>query len=196
VTRRAHLAWSVVFIVLGVCAVVGHLTAHPVRPDAIRGPVSSAIVAAEHSPSLLIPVVGVPRSELRDSFGAQRSGHRHAAIDIMAPRGTPAIAAVSGTVLKLDHSGAGGVTVYLVDDAGLTVYYYAHLDAYAPGLSESDRVAAGQLLGYVGTTGNAPPDRPHLHFGIEHLPPSREWWKGEAVDPYPILMARGDTVAR
>jgi murein DD-endopeptidase MepM/ murein hydrolase activator NlpD len=184
-----------VFIVLGVCAVVEHMTAYPVRPGA-RGAVPRAIVTAGYSPALLIPVVGVARSELRDSFGAARSGHRHAAIDIMAPRGTPAIAAVSGTVLKLYQSGAGGLTVYLVDDEGLTVYYYAHLDAYAAGLRESDHVAAGRVLGYVGTTGNATPNRPHLHFGIEHLPPTREWWKGEAVDPYPVLMASGETVGR
>jgi murein DD-endopeptidase MepM/ murein hydrolase activator NlpD len=146
------------------------------------------------SGQILVPVVGVERRDLRDTWGASRAGHLHAAIDIMAPRGTPVIAAVPGTVLKLFTSAAGGLTVYVADDKREFVYYYAHLDRYAPELREQLVVRAGDILGFVGTTGNAPVNAPHLHFAVERLPPSGEWWKGEPVNPYPILMSQGVTV--
>ena len=74
------------------------------------------------------------------------------------------------------------------------IYYYAHLDGYASGVSEGKLVKRGEVIGYVGTTGNAPANSPHLHFAIAILPPTKEWWKGEAINPYPILMERGVTV--
>jgi murein DD-endopeptidase MepM/ murein hydrolase activator NlpD len=142
---------------------------------------------------LAIPVAGIEKTSLVDTWGQSRVGHLHSAIDIMAARGTPVVSAAGGTVLKLFTSRAGGLTVYVADPAKTWVYYYAHLDSYAPGLQPGLHVAQGDVLGFVGTTGNASPDAPHLHFEIERLPPSGEWWRGEPVNPYPILMARGRT---
>jgi murein DD-endopeptidase MepM/ murein hydrolase activator NlpD len=141
------------------------------------------------STSLIIPVAGVRASELRSSFDEGRAGHLHHAIDIMAPRGTPVLAAVDGTVRKLYVSGAGGLTIYEFDQAGERSYYYAHLDSYAAGMREGLTVHRGDVIGYVGMSGNA--TTPHLHFGIGVLPPAKEWWKGEAIDPYPLLRAQG-----
>jgi len=134
---------------------------------------------------LVIPVTGIERAALRDSFDAKRSGHIHAAIDILAPRGTPVMSAADGIVTHLRVSGAGGLTVYINDPEG-TEYYYAHLDHYAPSLQEGLPVHRGDVIAYVGTTGNAPPQTPHLHFAIEK--------NGTAIDPYPILLARGRTI--
>lgn len=135
----------------------------------------------------LVPVLGVERSELHDTFSDARGGGRtHRAMDILAPYGTPVIASVDGTVRKLFTSRAGGLTIYQFDrDEGL-VYYYAHLDRYADGLAEGQFVKQGSVIGYVGTSGNAN-GTPHLHFAVEVLPPSKEWWKGEPVNPYPLL---------
>jgi murein DD-endopeptidase MepM/ murein hydrolase activator NlpD len=143
---------------------------------------------------LVIPVLGVERDALRDSYGAQRSGHLHSAIDIMAPRGTPALAAADGTIVKLFHSGEGGLTIYLADRPRSTVYYYAHLDSYAADVHEGSIVARGEVIGFVGSTGNAPANAPHLHFGVERLPAGGNWWKGEPMNPYPILRAHGQTL--
>ena len=141
----------------------------------------------EASATLVMPVAGVQPSQLKDTFNEARAGHYHHAIDILAPRGTPVLAAVDGTVRKLFFSRAGGITLYEYDLAGERSYYYAHLDSYAPGIREGLAVHRGDVLGYVGTTGNAPETTPHLHFAIENLPPTKEWWKGEPIDPYPIL---------
>lgn len=142
--------------------------------------------------AVAIPVVGVDKNELRSDFGDRRSGGRgHGAIDIRAPRGTPVIAAVDGTIRKLYRSKNGGVTIYQFDSKQQWVYYYAHLDRYADGLTEGARVRRGELIGYVGDTGNAVTAGPHLHFSIERLPPTLEWWKGSPVDPFPILRDRG-----
>ncbi len=138
---------------------------------------------------LELPVLGVDRSELLPSFDQQRGGHVHEAIDILAPRGTPAVAVEDGTVAKLFSSQAGGLTIYLFDPSERYAYYYAHLDRYAENLEEGARVVRGETLGYVGSTGNADPARPHLHFTIFRLGPERRWWQGAAIDPYPIFMA-------
>lgn len=144
--------------------------------------------------SLAIPVSGIERRQLRDHFNDRRGGGRpHHAIDIMAARGTPVIAIDDGKVVKLFLSVAGGITIYQSNPAGDLMYYYAHLDRYAPGLKEGRVVQKGEVLGFVGSTGNANPAGPHLHFAISKLPPSREWWKGDAINPYPILMSRGLT---
>ena len=155
----------------------------------------SASVAAGTLPALrgapasliLIPVQGVNTAELRDTFLEARGGGRtHRAMDILAPQGTPVIASVDGTVRKLFSSKAGGLTIYQFDREEAHVYYYAHLDRYADGLAEGHYVKQGSVIGYVGTTGNAA-GTPHLHFSIEVLPPTKEWWKGEPVNPYPLL---------
>ncbi len=143
---------------------------------------------AGQRPALLVPVQGVNAGDLRDTFTEVRAAGRiHRAMDILAPLGTPVIASVDGTIRKLFTSKAGGLTIYQFDRGEGLVYYYAHLDRYADGLVEGQFVKQGSVIGYVGTTGNAPKDAPHLHFSVEVLPPTKEWWKGEPVNPYPLL---------
>jgi murein DD-endopeptidase MepM/ murein hydrolase activator NlpD len=138
--------------------------------------------------NLLIPVEGVKATALQDTFDDARAvGRRHEAIDIMAPRGTEVHAADDGTIAKLFTSKAGGLTIYQFDPTQTFSYYYAHLDRYAPGLSEHQTVMRGQLLGYVGSTGDASASAPHLHFGIARLDTDRAWWKGDPINPYPLL---------
>jgi murein DD-endopeptidase MepM/ murein hydrolase activator NlpD len=154
-----------------------------------------AATTAKPGRSLWIPVAGVDADDLRDTWGQPRSGsRRHAAIDIMAPKGTPVLAAADSVVVKLYVSKAGGNTVYLKKLGDETLHYYAHLDGYADGLREGMQVAGGSVIGFVGTTGNAPATAPHLHFAIERLPKGGKWWEGEAVNPYPIL--REEATAR
>ena len=141
--------------------------------------------------TLVMPVAHVQRTSLVDTFTQRRGLMRsHDAIDILAPRGTPVIAAVDGTIRKLFTSRAGGLTVYEFDVAEQRVYYYAHLDGYVNGLHEGQLVRQGETIGFVGTTGDAPANTPHLHFAIENLPPTKEWWKGEPINPYPLLMGK------
>ncbi|HYK41122.1 MAG TPA: M23 family metallopeptidase [Thermoanaerobaculia bacterium] len=138
---------------------------------------------------LLLPVRGIHAAALKDNFEEARDGaRRHEAIDILAPRGTPVIAAVDGTVAKLFTSQAGGLTVYEFDPMKTFSYYYAHLDRYAPGLAEGQALKRGDPIGEVGTTGNAPKNTPHLHFAIFRLGPEKHWWQGEPVNPYPLLL--------
>jgi murein DD-endopeptidase MepM/ murein hydrolase activator NlpD len=134
------------------------------------------------------PIEGLKVSELRDSFEEIHNGHRHEAIDIIKPNGTPARAVVDGTIRKLFFSKAGGNTIYEFDEASVYCYYYAHLDHYADGLYEGMHVSRGTVIGYVGSTGNASPAAPHLHFAIYQLGPDKQWWKGTPVNPYPMLI--------
>ena len=115
---------------------------------------------------------------------------RHEALDIPAARGTPVLAATSGRVLKLFNSKAGGITIYQFDPGARFSYYYAHLDRYAQGLKEGMPLRRGDLIGYVGSTGNAPANAPHLHFTIFELGPDKKWWRGKALNPYPYLASR------
>jgi len=136
---------------------------------------------------LTIPVEGVTLAELRDSFDDGRPGHRHEAIDIAAPRGTRVLAVDDGTLVKLFASVPGGLTIYQFDPDSRFAYYYAHLDRYADGLREGMRLRRGDVIGYVGTTGNAARDAPHLHFAVFRLGPERRWWKGEPINPFGAL---------
>jgi murein DD-endopeptidase MepM/ murein hydrolase activator NlpD len=136
---------------------------------------------------LELPVYGVTHTDLRDTFLDRRGARAHEALDIMAPRGTPVLAADAGHIEKLFTSKAGGLTIYQFDPTGLYCYYYAHLDSYARTLREGDRVQAGDVIGYVGSTGNAAENAPHLHFAIFRLTPEKQWWKGEPVNPFPVL---------
>jgi len=168
------------------------LLGRPVAYAASAGLVSTRSVASGESSSLLpVPVEGITRQQLRDTYNQSRSeGRTHHAIDIHAPRGTPVIAVVDGTIRKL-HSGArGGLAVYLLDDDGRTRYYYAHLDGYAQGLHEGQRVERGEVIGYVGDTGNAQPGDYHLHFSVAILNSPSRWWEGENLNPYDLLRAR------
>lgn len=134
-------------------------------------------------------VEGVAASDLRDTFADGRDGNQrgHEAIDILAPRGTPVLAVADGPIVKLFLSQPGGITIYQFDTTGQLAYYYAHLDRYAPGLAEGQMVRRGSVMGYVGSTGNASPDAPHLHFAIFRLGPEKQWWKGEPINPFGYL---------
>ena len=137
---------------------------------------------------LKLPVQGLRRHDLRDTFNEMRDGtRRHEALDILAPRNTPVLAVEDGRVAKLFLSKPGGLTIYQFDPSSTYAYYYAHLERYVEGLKDGDRVERGQVLGYVGTSGNAPPDTPHLHFAIFKLTDAKRWWEGVALDPYQIL---------
>jgi murein DD-endopeptidase MepM/ murein hydrolase activator NlpD len=139
---------------------------------------------------MLLPVTGIKPSQLTDTFNQSRgSERRHEALDIMAARGTPVLAAVDGKVEKLFTSKQGGLTIYEFDPAATHAYYYAHLDRYAAGLVEGMPLRRGDVIGYVGSTGNASPDAPHLHFAIFELGPEKHWWQGTAINPYPLLTA-------
>lgn len=145
-------------------------------------------VPALRERNLLVPVEGVSRSALVQTFTDQRSGSRvHEAIDILAPRNTPVLAVENGTIARLFTSRAGGITLYQYDPSGRYVYYYAHLERYADGLEEGGALSRGQVIGYVGTTGNAPPNTPHLHFAIFELTDTKRWWEGTPVDPFLVL---------
>ncbi len=136
---------------------------------------------------LAMPLAGIDPSKLYDSFNDPRTDHKHEALDIMAPRGTPVLAAAEGNVVKLFNSKQGGLTVYQFDNSRTYCFYYAHLDRYARGLKEGTLLRQGDVLGYVGSTGDASPDAPHLHFAIFELGPEKQWWKGTAINPLPIL---------
>lgn len=136
---------------------------------------------------IIIPVEGIQAANLQDTFNEEHAGQRHEALDIMAARGTPVWAADAGRVEKLFLSKYGGLTVYQFDESQTYCYYYAHLDHYAPGLEEGMLLRKGEVLGYVGSTGNASPDAPHLHFSIFKLGPEKRWWKGTPIDPYEFL---------
>jgi peptidoglycan LD-endopeptidase LytH len=140
-------------------------------------------------PRLTVPVQGVAAKDLRDTFNDGREGLRrkHEAIDIHAPTGTPVLAVDNGRIVKLFLSKPGGKTIYQFDATGQFTYYYAHLDRYADGLAEGQVVKRGTVIGYVGSTGNASPLAPHLHFAVFRLGPEKRWWQGEALNPFSYL---------
>ena len=164
--------WTVVALVASVCVLAG------MRSDPIRE------LRARH---LEVPVRGVARSALRDSYDDTRAGGQHEALDIPAPRGTPVVAVEDGRIAKLFQSRAGGTTIYQFDPTSTYVYYYAHLQRYAEHLQEGEAVSRGDVLGYVGTSGNAPENAPHLHFAIATLDADKRWWGGTPINPYKVL---------
>ncbi len=146
---------------------------------------------------MIVPVAGVRRDQLYDSWGDPRGGgaRAHVGLDIMAANGTPVLAAADGRIEKLYFShGGGGITIYQRSSDPRWMFYYAHLAAYAPGLREGQRVSAGDHIGYVGDTGNAGASNDHLHFGIAHLNRGERWWQGTPVNPHPVLA--GQAAAR
>lgn len=154
---------------------------------------TAAPVAPAPEASLIIPVAGVKPEQLTDTFSDLRGGgsRPHEALDIMAPRGTSVVAAAAGTVEKLFHSDAGGKTIYVRSPDRTTIHYYAHLDSYAEGLHEGQSVSQGQALGTVGSTGDASPDAPHLHFEIMRTAPDAKWYEpATSINPYPLLTGK------
>lgn len=152
--------------------------------------VNEADLAYLRTKTLLIPVAGVTPGELRDTFYSERSeGRIHKALDIMAPQGTPVIASAAGLV-RLHTSDRGGTMIYVTDSSGLYVYYYGHLERYADGLHDGKGVTRGEVIGYVGDTGNAGAGNYHLHFGIAKATGPGKWSGGEPINPYPLLTTR------
>jgi peptidoglycan LD-endopeptidase LytH len=184
-----------VFVVWHACAVrmpppAPGRGAPPARGrEALRpAPVDEASAIQElRARRLEFPVAGALPGDLRDSFDEARGRRVHEAIDILASRGTPVRAVEDGTIAKLYQGGAGGISVYQFDPVERYCYYYAHLQRYAPGLREGQQVRRSEVIGFVGTTGNAPENTPHLHFAIFLLDESRQWWRGTPINPMPVL---------
>jgi peptidoglycan LD-endopeptidase LytH len=189
-----RLGW---WLLLGFAAVIAGffaLTRIAQSPAPVTTSVDTASAADGAAP--IIPVQGVQPTQLTDSWGDERGGgtRGHQALDIMAERGTPVVAAADGTVEKLFESKDGGHTIYVRRDDPAWQDYYAHLDSYAPNLNEGMKVSQGQVLGAVGSTGSASEAAPHLHYEIHAMAGGDEWWQGRAVNPYPILA--GQAAAR
>lgn len=158
-----------------------------VSPEGAKSP-ADAVASAVHG-KLQVPVQGIRLANLSDTFDQPRGNQRHhEALDIMAPKGTPVLAAADGKVAKLFTSKPGGTTLYQFDPAEKYAYYYAHLDRYADGIREGMEIKRGTVLGYVGVTGNSDPNAPHLHFAVFELTPEKQWWKGTPLNPFPLLM--------
>lgn len=171
-------------------APVEQVAREPAAPNVLGaaapvGDAEGARMLAERT--LMVPVAGIAPSALRDNFEQARGSRTHEAMDVMAATGTPVVAVDDGRIAKLFISKAGGLTVYHFDAQGRLAYYYAHLDRYAPGLRQGMDVKRGDVIGYVGATGNADPRAPHLHFAVFRLGPEKRWWEGEAINPYPAF---------
>lgn len=194
---RSHVL-LILLAATAACAPAVRTTA-PARPEPRSGPIQAGTPENDDAGAeavdylrarrLVIPVAGVSPSRIRDTFDESRDGgaRRHRAIDILAPRGTPVLAADDGIVLRLSTSALGGLTVYATDPGERVVYYYAHLDAYRSGLAQGALLSKGDTIGYVGTTGNAPKNVPHLHFQVMRMPRDRRYWDGEPVNPYGLM---------
>jgi peptidoglycan LD-endopeptidase LytH len=200
VLKRLAMGVGIVLL-LGLAALAWMIRIVPTPPDvtASASPqqVANAPAAppdgAWRHPMLLVPVQGVNRDKIVDTWGQSRAnGARvHQATDIIAPGGTPVVAAAPGNVEKLFYSeGGGGITLYVRSPNRQWSYYYAHLERYAPGVVEGMPVRTGDLLGYVGDTGNAGTGNFHLHFALARMQPGDGWWKGQPVNPYPLLAGR------
>ena len=169
-----------------------------VAPAPAENPAGGALPVTQddlrylRSRNLIVPVAGISAAKIPPSFDDMRGSRRHNAIDILAPRGTPILSADAGTIAKIDTSAGGGLSLYIADPGERFIYYYAHLDAYRRGIKEGMRIAKGDTIGYVGTTGNAPANTPHLHFAIARADRDKRWWKGTPLDPLPILRASND----
>ena len=190
-----RIGWSFLAAIAGVVALLIVFSGTP-RPiaEAARPNEHPGTEARVPQPNvaLIVPVAGVARQTLTDTWGQSREGglRAHEAIDIMAPGGTPVLAAFAGRVEKLFESARGGTTVYIRSVDGRLMSYYAHLASYAPGLAEGQRVAQGQRIGLVGDTGDAGPGNTHLHFALARMRAGERWWQGAPFNPYPLLAAK------
>jgi len=155
----------------------------PIPPPPGTAEADRSIPDTSNLPHLSVPLAGLDPKKIADTFHDARGPHQHDALDLMAPKGTPVMAVAQGNVAKLFTSKDGGLTVYQFDDSRTYCFYYAHLDRYAPGLQDGTLLRPGQVLGYVGSTGNASPKAPHLHFALFKLGPEKKWWQGTAIDP-------------
>ncbi|MDB5714575.1 MAG: family metallopeptidase [Sphingomonadales bacterium] len=183
-----RIGW--IFLTLLAVVVGGFL--FMVHPGKWTRPAPAASETGAETGPLIIPVAGVVKSALADTYADPRAGgtRDHRAIDIMAPRGTPVLAAGAGRVEKLFDSKDGGHTIYVRTADGKQSHYYAHLDRYVDGLHEGQAVAQGDMIAFVGSTGDADPGAPHLHFAIHDMTPTDRWYEGAPVDPYPYLAGK------
>jgi murein DD-endopeptidase MepM/ murein hydrolase activator NlpD len=164
----------------------------PASERAVTAPAPVATSGDVPHGRLRVPVDGADIDALKGGFSERRGGDRpHEAVDMLAPRHTPVHAVENGTIAKLFTSKAGGLTIYQFDPTGRLCYYYAHLDRYADGLKDGQTVSQGDVIGYVGTTGNAPPNTPHLHFAVFELNADKHWWQGRPIDPYRVFKDKG-----
>ena len=158
-------------------------------PAVVAGPPNAGF-ASNDPLHISLPLKGLTASDIQDTFDQVRGegGRKHEATDLMAPRGTPVLAVNDGVIVKLFLSKPGGNTIYQFDPSEEYCYYYAHLDHYADGIAEGLIVHRGDVIGFVGSTGNANPSAPHLHFEIHQLDGEKHWWKGTAINPYLYLV--------
>jgi peptidoglycan LD-endopeptidase LytH len=164
----------------------------PASERAVSAPAPIATSGDVPRGRLRVPVDGADIDALKGGFSERRGGDRpHEAVDMLAPRNTPVHAVENGTIAKLFTSKAGGLTIYQFDPTGRLCYYYAHLERYAGGLKDGQAVSQGEVIGYVGTSGNAPPATPHLHFAVFELNADKHWWQGRPLDPYRVFKDRG-----
>ena len=176
------------WVVLAGIGLVAALFASVVRFGAAPAPPQPAKPVLAHNGGLRVPVAGVARAAVTDTWGQARSeGRQHHGTDIMAGGGTPVLAVAGGTVEKLFQSRLGGTTLYERSADRRWTFYYAHLASYAPGVHEGQKVLPGQLLGFVGDTGDAGPGNYHLHFSLTRTDPRQKWYEGEDVNPFPYL---------
>jgi peptidoglycan LD-endopeptidase LytH len=169
-----------------VAATTGEPLVAPAPPTSLP---PASVIADLRRRDLRLPLDDADIEAMKGGFGEGRDagGRPHEAVDILAPRNTPIRAVEDGAIAKLFTSKAGGLTIYQFDPSGRFCYYYAHLERYAPGLHDGQHVSQGEVIGFVGTSGNAPPNTPHLHFAVFELDADRHWWKGRAIDPYLVF---------
>jgi len=190
VSARTGSAWP------WICAELQPAQQDPPGPNHAPSSSSSPSSGNDYTLDLIIPVEGVRPDDLRDSYDAIRSGGRlHRAIDIIAPRGTPVLAAADGEVIRLSYNQAGGITIYQMSDDKKLVFYYAHLDRYADDLAPGAYARQGDVIGYVGDTGNAGAGNCHLHFSIWSVTDPKKYWTGDNINPYPILREADDSIS-
>ena len=186
-TRSRSLAVFVCGVAVGALGVTMLLQLFGDHIHALAARGSQAQV--EESLKIGLPIEGLRAKDILDTFDQRRESDRaHEATDIMAPRGTPVHAVHDGTIRKLFTSRPGGLTIYQFDSSDTYCFYYAHLDRYEKGLAEGQSVQQGAIIGYVGSSGNASPAAPHLHFAIVRLDPEKHWWDGTPINPYPLLI--------
>jgi peptidoglycan LD-endopeptidase LytH len=160
------------------------------QPTIAAAPV--ATIEAVSTTRLRVPIDGIRVESFRGGFFERRGSRQHEGVDILAPRGTPVHAVAGGTIAKLFFSRFGGTTIYEFEDDGRLCFYYAHLQGYAVGLHDGQHVSQDEVIGYVGTSGNAPIGTPHLHFEVSELDRDRKWWRGRPIDPYLVFKQRGE----
>lgn len=212
ITGDGRVLLLTLFLSGSASAVLPELRPAPISPDPATGHIpavepddASVGLSADAPPSdglitltdleqlaaeLMVPVKGIAIADLRDNFGEKRGKRQHEALDILAPRGTPVVSVTAGRVLQISSSDTGGRMVFTADSTGRFLFLYAHLDSYADDLEVGMSLRRGQLLGYVGTSGNAPPNTPHLHFAIKRAGAGLRWSRGTAIDPRPLFLSQ------